>query len=110
MLLRFEPSLGIDRRHAACPGCGDGLSIDSVGYVAGGKNTVNVGISGTSSNPYITKLIHLKLVGENRGVRLVAYRHENAIGRKIRSGFCYQIVQPNPIYSRTRFTVDFLDH
>src|SRR5689334_20244893 len=110
VLLRFEPSLGIYRRHAASSSGGYCLPIDSIGDIAGGKDALYIGVSRAGADLEIPKLIHVELVSKKGGVGLMADRHENAISAKIRPGAAYHVVQADTADARTGLTVDFLDH
>src|SRR5215813_7631934 len=70
--LRLQPALGIDRRHAARAGCGDGLSIDAISHITGGKYALDVGVGRAGTDLEIAEVVHIELALENRRVGLVA--------------------------------------
>ena len=61
MTLRFEPTLGVDRRDATRSGRRDGLAVDVVLDVAGGEESVDVGV-GTEARSHVAVLFEVDLV------------------------------------------------
>ena len=110
MLLCFEPSLGIDSSHAAGARGGYCLPIDTIDYISRGEDAVDVGVGRTGAHLDVTKLVHLKLAGEDRGVGLMADGHENSVCAKIRGITCRQVLQADTTDAGTGFAVDFLYH
>nr|GEU28440.1 hypothetical protein [Tanacetum cinerariifolium] len=82
LLLRFEVALGIQRGHAAGAGAGDGLAVDMVLHVAGGKHAGSGGGGGHAFGARAgldVAVVHVQLAFEDARVRLVADGHEQAV-------------------------------
>ena len=78
MILRvFEPTLGIERRHAPRPCSRDGLSVDVVLYVAAREDTFDAGQAAVVGDD-IARVLHVELALEQVGVGLVADRDEQS--------------------------------
>src|SRR5689334_19985138 len=76
VILVREVVLGVDRRHAAAAGGGDGLAVERIGHVAGGEHARDRGARRAWRDLEIAALVHRHLAGEERGVGLMADRHE----------------------------------
>src|SRR6185369_8378809 len=82
LLEHFQVAVGIQCGHAACAGRGDGLAVDVVLYVSGGKYPINAGggevAFGTAVGADIT-IIHVKLSLEDGGVGRMTDGDEDAV-------------------------------
>src|SRR5262245_39229173 len=47
-----QPAFGVERRHAAGAGRGDGLAVIIVGHVAGGKHALHAGLGAKQRGPF----------------------------------------------------------
>src|SRR3954452_23790348 len=65
--LRLEPPLGVDGRHAARAGCGDGLAIGVVLDIAAGEHAVDVG-GGARPGDEVAVVLHVEDALEQVGV------------------------------------------
>src|SRR5690606_39065873 len=77
-----EVTLGIQGRHAAGAGRGDGLAVDVVSHVASGKDAFDVGrgsIAFTAALHHQVTVFGGQLAFEQRGVRSVADGDEHAV-------------------------------
>src|SRR5262245_62209851 len=78
----FEEAFGIERRHAA-RACGrDRLPIDVVLYIAGGEDARHARLRARARED-VSVLVELDLSHEQRRVRRVPDRDEDAVERKL---------------------------
>src|ERR1019366_2914986 len=80
--LVLEPAFGVDGRHAARSGGGDGLAVAGVLDVAAGENALHVGVGGGAHRPQVAAVLHVELALEDGGVGLMADGHEQAGDRQ----------------------------
>src|ERR1700693_173182 len=76
---RLEVTVRIERGHAAGAGGGDGLAVDMIGHVAGGKHPGDAGGGGItveSAPDGEVALAHRELAVEKCGIGRVADGHE----------------------------------
>src|SRR5690606_33502720 len=81
--LLVEEALGVQRRHAAEAGRGDGLAVVLVGDVASGEHAFDVGgggIAGDAGVDLQVAVFHLQLAVEQAGVRVVTDGDEETVG------------------------------
>ena len=77
---RLQPALGVDGRHTATAGSGDGLAIHVVSDVASGKHTRNTRLGRTGCGDDIALGVQGELSTEERRVGNMTDSHEQAIG------------------------------
>src|SRR5579862_4604568 len=75
-----EEALGVERRHAAGPGGGDGLAVGVVGDVPGGEDSRDVGGCRAWLDQEIAALVEVELPLEQLGVGLVPDGDEQPLG------------------------------
>src|SRR5450830_2071027 len=75
LLLAFQVALGVQCCHATGTGAGDGLAVDMVLHVAGGKYARHAGGGGHAFQAglgFDVAVVHVQLAFEDARVRLVA--------------------------------------
>src|SRR5690606_32791703 len=78
----IEVFFGVQRRHAAGAGRGDGLAVNVVGYITGGKHALNAGLGGVAfaaGTDLQVAILHVQLALEDLRVRLVADGDKHAL-------------------------------
>src|SRR5450830_1422871 len=82
LLLAFQVALGVQCCHATRTGAGDGLAVDMVLHVAGGKHARHAGGGGHAFQASLgldVAVVHVQLAFEDAGVWLVANGDEYAV-------------------------------
>lgn len=83
-IVLFKKTLRVQRRHAACAGAGDGLTVHVVLHVASGKNARHAGHGGEALQASArddVAVLHIQLTFKNIGIRVMADRDEAALQR-----------------------------
>src|ERR1044071_7292116 len=78
-----QEALGVDGGHASAARGGDRLAVAVVGHVARGVHAGHVGGRGPVAGEQVAGLVHVQHALEERGVGLVADRHEDAARRQL---------------------------
>ncbi len=78
-----EEALRVEGCHAAGAGRGDRLPVGVVGDVAGDEDAGDVRRGRAGVREQVAGLVVVELVDEERRVRIVADRHEDAVGRQV---------------------------
>ena len=85
----LKVALGIECGHASGASAGDGLTIDMILHIAGGKHTRNIGRSGIAFQPaarFDVAIIHLELSSKEIGVGLMPNRDKDTLKCKLLRG------------------------
>ena len=82
----FQEALGVQSRHAARAGAGNGLAVNVVLHVSGSKNARHAGHRGKALQAAAgddVAVFHVNLAGKNIGIRLVTDGNKAALERNV---------------------------